>query len=273
VITNFKYKLNNFYNKIASQSNPTIYVLMFNIKAFILGFSVRIKKDKDDMYVAIDNGLKRFFNIKFQNATSYECGLERRALDMGNSYMLNLLKFNDGDTIIDCGANVGDLMLYFNKQSIYINYIGFEPSLPEFKCLKRNVNSEYLYNIGLWNKKCTLQFFSSTSHADSSFIEPAKYESVYRINADRLDNIISSAQKIKLLKLEAEGAELEVLMGSWNILKNIEYISADLGFERGVNQETTFNEVTNMLLKNNFELVEVGFTRIVALYRNTAFKI
>ena len=37
--------------------------------------------------------------------------------------------------------------------------------------------------------------------------------------------------QIKLLKLEAEGAELQVLYGCKNILNKIEYISADIGFE------------------------------------------
>ena len=48
----------------------------------------------------------------------------------------------------------------------------------------------------------------------------------------RLDSIESLKNRnIKLLKLEAEGAELQVLYGCKNILNNIEYISADIGFE------------------------------------------
>ena len=38
-------------------------------------------------------------------------------------------------------------------------------------------------------------------------------------------------KKIKLLKLEAEGSEFEVLNGSLNTLKNIDYISVDYGPE------------------------------------------
>ena len=46
-------------------------------------------------------------------------------------------------------------------------------------------------------------------------------------------------EKIKLLKLQAEGAEPEVSKGSLNSLKNIKFITADLGPERGLNQEST----------------------------------
>ena len=35
-------------------------------------------------------------------------------------------------------------------------------------------------------------------------------------------------RKIKLLKLEAEGAEPEVIIGSLKVLKYIDYIAADL---------------------------------------------
>ena len=72
-------------------------------------------------------------------------------------------------------------------------------------------------------------------------------------------------KKIKLLKLEAEGAEIEVILGAKNILKNIEYISADLGYERGKLEKSTLIPVTNFLLKNNYELVDFNIDRVVAL--------
>ena len=48
----------------------------------------------------------------------------------------------------------------------------------------------------------------------------------------RLDNF--NFKKIKLLKVEAEGAEPEVLLGTAKILKRIEFISVDCGPERGL---------------------------------------
>ena len=69
----------------------------------------------------------------------------------------------------------------------------------------------------------------------------------------RLDSILElKGKKIKLLKLEAEGAELEVLIGCENILMNIEYISADLGFELDQGTRSNEAEVTEFLLSHNF---------------------
>ena len=76
---------------------------------------------------------------------------------------------------------------------------------------------------------------------------------------------------MKLLKLEAEGAEPEVIRGSLNLLDNIEYIAADLGPERGFNKECTLKEVVNLLLENNFEIVEFKYPRVCLLFRNKKF--
>ena len=82
----------------------------------------------------------------------------------------------------------------------------------------------------------------------------------------RLENFIH--KPVKLLKLEAEGAEPEILYGIGDKLKLIEYISADVGFERGIKEESTLVPVTNYLLENNFELISLGIGRLSLLFRN-----
>jgi hypothetical protein len=57
------------------------------------------------------------------------------------------------------------------------------------------------------------------------------------------------------LKLDVEGAELEVFSGSENLLKKGSLIATDLGPERGIIQERTFSEVDVYLRKHDFELV------------------
>ena len=49
---------------------------------------------------------------------------------------------------------------------------------------------------------------------------------------------------------------------------NIEYISADLGPERGVDNLETYSEVTNLLYKNNFSLIKINPERLSVLYKN-----
>ena len=200
----------------------------------------------------------------------YQNGFEETADLIGKDYLLQHIAFNNGDTIIDCGANVGDLLLFFKKNSINIDYIGFEPSPMEFKCLQRNISGGNLKNMGLWSSDGFEYFYVSSEQADSSLIMPKKYSSKIKVKTVKLDNIIN--KNIKLLKLEAEGAEPEILQGAINSLNKIEYISADLGFERGKNSESTLVPVINFLMGNNFNLVEINHERVVALFKNRRYE-
>lgn len=98
--------------------------------------------------------------------------------------------------------------------------------------------------------------------------EPPKHESTEIMSVTRLD--VLETRKIKLLKLEAEGGEIEVTLGALGILPNICYISADLGFERGVHQENTIAQVTNLLLENGFSMAKAiaPSGRMTFLFKN-----
>ena len=97
-------------------------------------------------------------------------------------------------------------------------------------------------------------------------IRPKFFESKIVIYTKRLESFING--NIKCLKLEAEGAETEILEGLGDKLKFIKYISADLGFERGVNEESTLAAVSNFLLSNNFEILAIGKKRLCVLFKN-----
>ena len=42
--------------------------------------------------------------------------------------MFNKILFSDGDLVIDCGANVGEINIALKLQGIYVNYFAFEPN-------------------------------------------------------------------------------------------------------------------------------------------------
>ena len=74
-------------------------------------------------------------------------------------------------------------------------------------------------------------------------------------DVDMLDNFFHDKAKIKLIKIEAEGAEPEILKGSINILKKTEFLCVDGGPERGIEKKQTIEECVGIMLENNFKLL------------------
>lgn len=256
--------------------NPLLFCTLFNFRNFFTSkrfnrstdYFVRLKYNKAEKFLKVIGSKDEIFvsDLVLANHT-YKFGLGNRANEIGQTYLLNLIKFKNGDLIVDCGANMGDLYLYFKKNKIDIRYIAFEPSPKDFECLKRNIPAtQRTYNLGLWDFSDSINFYVSSAGADSSFIRPTKFDEIINVKTERLDNLVS--QKIKLLKVEAEGGEPEVLRGCTNILKNIEYISVDAGPERGVKAESTLEYVINYCLSNNFELIKLTHNRVIALFKN-----
>jgi FkbM family methyltransferase len=169
--------------------------------------------------------------------------------------MLPLIPFREGDLVVDCGANMGDLELYLRENAPKVRYIGFEPNPHDFVCLERNVGSSRSRNVGLWNQEGSIPFYVNDRHASSSFIQPPEFTQVIDIPASTLSNQFPN-ERIRLLKLEAEGAEPEVLYGAISIFNRIDYISADVGPERGIHEQETRDMVVNLLESHGFELIK-----------------
>ena len=260
------------FRKFLLHFTGVYFCKIFNIKNLIMQKKIRFSFDSRlKRYIAKENARKLYFIHRKQALYAYNVGIENRIKNLSNRYMLEILKFNNGDIVVDVGANIGDLYQCFTKIGIDINYIAFEPSTPEYLCLKKNTSGE-LHNKALWKSKKKIDFFSAPETADSSLIKPEGYDKVYTIKAYTLNSLLAK-KKIKLLKVEGEGAEPEILLGAKKILNNIEYITADLGYERGTKKSSTIEVVTNFLLKNNFNLIKFNRENMTALFQNVHKKI
>jgi len=225
---------------------------------------------KSNLFYATQGSKKIYFFSKLRQLRLYSRGLLRRLNLLSKDYFLEEINFKKGDYVVDCGANIGELYHCLKYDQNYINYVAFEPSNDEYKCLKKNTKEQKCFNIALSNSSGKKDFYLSSEKADSSLIKPISYTTKITQNTSRLDEILPKVQ-IKLLKIEAEGSELEVLEGCSEILKNINYIAADLGPERGVNLEVTYDTVVPFLVKKGFLLERVNNRRYTFLFRNPNF--
>ena len=186
------------------------------------------------------------------------------------SYNLDEIKFEKDDVIIDCGSNIGELNLALKNKNYEVKYYGFEPDNLSYECNILN-NKESGKNIKCWisRQKGDNEFYEDSLRKLSliDFGEEKKSE----INVDKLDNF-SFPDKIKLLKIDAEGYEPEVLAGAKSTLKNVKYVAVDFGPERGIHQDDTIVEVNNLLIDENFELIKFETNRVTGLYKKKMTK-
>ncbi len=181
---------------------------------------------------------------------------------------LNKFKF---DTIIDVGAHKGEFINYSLKYLSPKKIYAFEPQRDinyflkkRFKNQKikisnlaigKNKKKNILY-INKFKKASTLSkktiFSKSIYNKLKNFLLKSKnYESKYFIKTISLDSFFSKKKIIKgLLKIDVEGYEINVLLGSKKILQKINMVL----IEKQNFKNNSFDKCHDYLLKNNFIL-------------------
>jgi FkbM family methyltransferase len=258
----------SFLNRVINLTNGRLYSLLRNFHFWIKGYPIKLRYSVK--YYTINQNDEVLYLASKKRYGRYGRGINNLVNKLAHTYFLDEIEFKAGDTFIDCGANIGELGLWFERNRPFVNYIGFEPSKNEFEALKLNLkNSQTLVNKALWDKNETIKFYSSVDTADSSTIQNGLEDDIVNVEAIRLDDFANNLNSIKVLKIEAEGAEPEVLMGAIQCLKKCEYVVVDSGPERGIEQRETTVEVKNILESNQFQFEKKSSLRTVYLYRNT----
>ena len=263
-INNYKFYTNNIFLSIRFE----------NFIAFIRKKDIRFSYNKRKHLIkAEEKGLVRYYEDPIRCFWLYRNGIRFRGKFIHKTYCIEKINFSKEDIVIDCGANSGDFFIELKDHINSTNYIGIEPNPSDFKILNLNCLNTTLINKALGKEKSVLDFFIATREGNSSLIEPREYQSVKKVEVISLQELMNELQikKVKILKLEAEGFEPEILSGIGNRIKDIEYIAVDGGNERGKKEEQTFTICTNFLINNGFEISDIYFSWYRALFRNLNF--
>lgn len=250
-------------------SDP-LSVKLENFWAIVRRKKVRFNLAKGKGLFANEDNRQLRISNKHRGFWLYRNGIEKRERFLFNSYCLQNISFTEDDVVFDCGANSGDLFLSLSKFIKPENYYAFEPNPSDFQILVANVATKSkVFNLGLGNVDSKLSFYISTEGGDSSFLEPKNWSEKITVPVVRLDSFVKENKitAIKLLKLEAEGFEPEILEGFGDKILCCEYIALDGGYERGKSEEQTLTTCTNYLLSNGFEMLDIYFPWYRALYR------
>lgn len=223
---------------------------------------------KNQLYYVYDPTYpKPIYLSERKRADLYQNGIQARIEWILSDYRIPLEIIEPEDLVVDVGANTGELTLH-NRFS-GCKYIAIEPDPNAFKALSLNHPEGTLVNCALSSSSGRLEFFLATADADSSLFKPPTFTNSIEVDVITLDECMSRHSPdhlIKLLKIEAEGMEPEVLSGGLNTLSRTMYIALDAGPERG--GKSTAPECLNLLLSLGFRIVDTYLFRGTFFLRN-----
>ena len=130
-----------------------------------------------------------------------------------------------GDTVVDIGANIGLFTLFFSKLvGTTGRVIAFEPDPENFDVLKKNIELNEITNVtlvqkGVSNKNESVKLYKSNVSGGHSLIKNEWAKEYTNIQTVTLDDYFRG-EEIDMIKIDAEGFELEVIEGGKKLLEN-----------------------------------------------------
>ena len=133
----------------------------------------------------------------------------------------DFFKYGENEVLIDCGAYDGNTINDFIKfVPNYKGIISFEATPATFEFLKKNHENNskiQLINKGVWSETTKLTFYeiSGYNNAANRFTFSPKMGEFHAITIDTISiDALELQEKVTLIKMDIEGAELEALKGA-----------------------------------------------------------
>lgn len=156
-------------------------------------------------------------------------------------YDIASIPLEAGDVVIDIGAQVGVISCYIAKANPGVTVYAYEPIPANFERMKRNIRANGVEgqvkphmlavtkdgrDVELWAD------LADNSGGGSMYIKsgPTRHEAHSTTLATIMERIHTQTGKrrIKLLKIDTEGAEYEILMAKPQILENVDWLIGEI---------------------------------------------
>ena len=198
----------------------------------------------------------KFYDFIFSTAVNCICN----EID---DYNFDSIDFKDGDVVIDIGGNIGMISIYLAKKYPFLKIYAFEPVKQNYENFLKNIelnniNKDIIkvFNLAITKDRrdviLTSPFYNSgASNIYDNYSNGIVLNNDISIKSITFDDIFSNnnISKCKLLKIDCEGAEYEILYSA-NVenLKNCEYMRAEFHGKKS-KQKDLYNHC-NKFIKN-----------------------
>lgn len=215
-----------------------------------------------------------FFNKFFQNNFS--------------KIIIDNIKTKERINIFDVGCYIGEFSSTINKvisndAKFYLfdpnpnlkikDFNFFNIALDKNNSKKKFYLNEFLPHSGSSLKKITMSDLTWNFTRKLFLLSLNKKFKTLFVKTQTLDSFCKEKNitKIEILKIDVEGSELDVLIGSKKMLKKINIIYIEI-FDKKNNFDKKFKTISDLLKKYNFELVKTKNILSVSLFSNIKAK-
>jgi FkbM family methyltransferase len=164
-----------------------------------------------------------------------------KAYDIGTYRTLaGMRKWKADDLIFDVGANDGRTILRWRRHLPATRIYAFEPVESTFATLTERTASLshvklFKLALGASPERRNIYLHERGSAMNSFYADRTNTDATEEVQVDTLDAILDREKvgRIQLLKIDAEGHDLEVLKGATNALRDarFEFIQVEAGFD------------------------------------------
>lgn len=225
----------------ASSSDIEMYRLLISECGFPISRYLYARYAKR-LNAVVNFGKHVFMTQDFEDFYHASLLYERRTLDW------ILRDFRNGGIFVDVGANIGGYTVRLGEVG---KVYAFEPHPRNYTYLELNLHLNKLRNVKAYNKAISdrvgkANLYLSSFHGGHTMLGGGEF---VQVDAITMDSVLEDEDKIDVIKLDAEGAEILALIGAKQSLKRTKCIVVETSMAH------VSNFACNYLHKHGFRYV------------------
>jgi FkbM family methyltransferase len=184
-----------------------------------------------------------------------------------------LERFNpkEGDVVVDVGAHIGRYTLISSKRvGSKGKVVAIEAHPSVSKMLNKNITLNQITNVtslnnAVYSKETKIKLYDHRKQVDATIYNTvmtgrvSDQDAFVEVDANTLDNILQQngikAEDVNWLKVDVEGAELEVLRGATNVLSKSKNITLLVEIHNvDSNHKNFYTSIMDLLGQYNFKI-------------------